>query len=95
MKNSVGFRSVNCIFTQMVVDWLEKIKVENSSSFENGFNFAFEVLSQKNSNLSYARAFCNPVILLFTDGGVSYPYDALKRWNENQNVSGLIFLPEL
>ena len=78
------------------MQWLDNLTVGNSSSFEKGFDFAFDVLSLQNTSrfpnsAKRRRARCNPVILLFTDGGAEYPYDAFRKWNDDKHVStGLV-----
>ncbi|XP_002126163.3 voltage-dependent calcium channel subunit alpha-2/delta-1 [Ciona intestinalis] len=74
---------------QMAAGWLSNLTVHNSSAFEKGFDFAFEILTQPNSlNTTHRpiRAGCNSAILLFTDGGAAYPSQVFKKWNLDKEV---------
>ena len=68
----------------MVVSWLDSLKVGNSSSFDRGFNFAFDVLNGKEKDLKSDK--CNPIILLFTDGGEEYPDEVFEKRNGKKKV---------
>ena len=78
------------ILLQMLMQLLESLDVRNQSSFEDGFNFAFNVLKKNSSQSEDLRAGCNPVILLFTDGGAEYPTQAFEHYDD-QNVSIVFF----
>ena len=74
---------------QMLMQWLDdNLTVSGASSFENGFDFAFSTLNSSlhRSNNNEERGGCNPVILLFTDGGAEYPDHTFEKWNDDKQV---------
>jgi len=72
------------------MQWLENINVKNSSDFEQGFDFAFSVLSRSPASGNEMRAGCNRVILLFSDGGAEYPANAFQYWNDDYQEKNFV-----
>ncbi|CAK8689425.1 unnamed protein product [Clavelina lepadiformis] len=66
---------------EAAISWLASIIPKNPASFSDGFAFGFNQL-----NFVPRNASCNPIILLFTDGGAEYPEEVFNSLNGNKTT---------
>uniref|UniRef100_A0A3Q3B173 Calcium channel, voltage-dependent, alpha 2/delta subunit 1a n=1 Tax=Kryptolebias marmoratus TaxID=37003 RepID=A0A3Q3B173_KRYMA len=61
---------------------VQRIKAEGITNYTSGFELAFQQLNQTN----VSRAYCNKIIMLFTDGGEERAEEIFAKYNPKQKV---------
>ncbi|XP_027017404.1 voltage-dependent calcium channel subunit alpha-2/delta-1 isoform X4 [Tachysurus fulvidraco] len=72
---------------KILKDAVQNITAKGITNYTKGFEFAFKQLSDQNAT----RAYCNKIIMLFTDGGEERAQEIFKRYNSDKKVRVFTF----
>ncbi|KAL0963013.1 hypothetical protein UPYG_G00348400 [Umbra pygmaea] len=81
-KNLVQANVRNKKYLKSAVE--KNIASQGTTNYKEGFELAFKQLST--TNVTEGRAFCNKIIMLFTDGGEERAQEILMKYNSDKKV---------